>query len=232
MSVNNNTVPTEKPIIFAPETYQYDKSQLNEEDLPKSNDPIELFEKWFKEAKDDPTEMIPESCNVATCNVSTGRVSNRVLLLKEIDKRGFIIYSNWKTSKKAKDVESNKYVGLNFFWKNLQRQVRVEGVLEFVNRETTERYFKTRPKGSKIGAWSSPQSQVIGNRQELEELVENNKKKFDDVDDVPCPDFWGGVRIVPLEIEFWQGRDSRLHDRISYRRENVDDAWSPVRLAP
>ncbi|OEJ80688.1 Pyridoxamine 5'-phosphate oxidase [Hanseniaspora osmophila] len=232
MSSDNLTTDekTETPIIFAPKTYQYDKFALGESDCPK--DPIELFTAWFNEAREDPTETIPEAVNVATAELPSGRVSNRVLLFKELDPKGFCIYSNWGSSKKAHDVKTNPHAALTFFWKNLQKQVRVEGVVEYVSRETSERYFETRPRGSKIGAWSSPQSKVIKNREELENIVEANKKKFENVEDVPCPDYWGGIRVVPLEIEFWQGRASRLHDRISYRRKDENSPWEILRLAP
>ncbi|OBA27521.1 hypothetical protein HANVADRAFT_13754, partial [Hanseniaspora valbyensis NRRL Y-1626] len=117
--------PTQTPIIFAPATYQYDKSQLSEDKLPPSGDPIELFEAWFKEAKEDPSELIPECCSVATADITTGRVSNRVLLLKEVDARGFIIYSNWKTSKKAHDVETNPYVAYILNLEIFKRMLKV-----------------------------------------------------------------------------------------------------------
>lgn len=221
---------TKKPIIFAPETYQYDKFALDEETIEK--DPITQFTKWFKEAKEDPTETIPESVSFATSELPSGRVACRVVLFKELDERGFTVYSNWGTSRKEKDIKSNPNAALTFFWKNLQRQVRVEGFTEYVSRETSERYFKTRPRGSKIGAWSSPQSKVINGRAELEELVKENEAKFENVEDVQCPEFWGGLRIVPLRIEFWQGRASRLHDRLVFERKSENDEWELVRLAP
>ncbi|CAH2352305.1 pyridoxamine 5'-phosphate oxidase [[Candida] railenensis] len=226
---------TEKPIIFAPETYQYTKSSLNEKDLASS--PIAQFHTWFDEARKalpKDSDIIPEATTFSTARLPSGRVSSRVVLFKELDTHGFIVYSNWDQSKKAKDYESNKFASLTFFWPHIQRQVRVEGIMEKVNIETSARYFATRPRGSKIGAWSSPQSQVIDSREDLNEIYEKNETKFANVDDaeIPCPEYWGGVRIVPLEVEFWQGGMSRLHDRLCFRRENIEDDWNVVRIAP
>ncbi|CCK72183.1 pyridoxamine-phosphate oxidase PDX3 KNAG_0J01010 [Huiozyma naganishii CBS 8797] len=221
---------TQTPIIFAPETYQYDKYELNESQLSK--DPIDQFSKWFQEAKDDPRETLPEAITFCSAELPSGKVSSRVLLFKELDHRGFTIYSNWGTSGKAHDIATNPHAGMNFFWKDMQRQVRVEGNTEFVNRETSERYFKTRPRGSKIGAWASEQSHVIKDRQELDEATKKNTARFEGVEDVPCPPYWGGLRIVPMKIEFWQGRLNRLHDRFVYERASENDPWEIFRLSP
>ncbi|CAN3376729.1 pyridoxamine 5'-phosphate oxidase [Diutina rugosa] len=221
------------PLIFAPKTYQYTKGHLTEADV--AGDPIAQFHAWFGDAqqqKPEGSDFIPESVSFSTARLPSGRVSSRMVLFKELDPKGFIVYSNWDTSKKNADYETNKYAALTFFWPYLQRQVRVEGLMEKVNRATTERYFNTRPRGSKIGAWTSPQSQVIASRDELMAREHEFEEKFKDVEQVPCPEKWGGMRIVPLEIEFWQGGESRLHDRLSFRREKVDDEWEVVRLAP
>lgn len=227
---------TQQPIIFAPKTYQYTKGHLDvNEVLPN---PLDQFNKWFKEAQEQlpsNSDIIVESTNFSTARLPSGRVSSRIVLLKELDKYGFLVYSNWDTSKKAEDFNSNKYAALTFFWPHVQRQVRVEGIMEHVTRETSERYYNTRPRGSKIGAWASPQSKIISSRDDLSELNDEYTEKFKDLPDdvIPCPEYWGGIRIEPLEVEFWQGGVSRLHDRVTFRRDDIaNHNWEIVRLAP
>lgn len=217
-------------LLFAPETYQYDKSVLDTAHLEAT--PIAQFNKWFAEAQEN-NEPIPESLVLSTASAQ-GRISSRVVLLKELDSRGFVVYSNWDGSRKSTDVAQNKFVAMNFFWKGLQRQVRVEGPVEFLSHEESFQYFKTRPRGSKIGAWASPQSQPVESRDKLDGLYAHFEEKFKDLSDeeIPCPPKWGGARVVPLYVEFWQGRKSRFHDRLVFERDTVDGDFVVKRLAP
>lgn len=154
-----------------------------------------------------------------------------MLYLKELDTRGFVVYGNWGTSRKAADIETNSWVALTFYWRELERQVRVEGKVEKLSQDESQQYFDTRARGSRIGAWASEQSKVLGEREELERRVEEVEKKFEGEERIPVPGFWGGIRIVPELFEFWQGRDSRLHDRLRYEKSE-DGAWKVERLSP
>lgn len=150
--------------------------------------------------------------------------------MKELDDRGFVVYSNWETSRKASDVQSNPQAALTFWWREVERQVRVEGHVERLKDEESQVYYDTRIRGSRIGAWASPQSQVLSGREELDRRVEEVVKRFDGQETIPVPPFWGGLRIVPEVVEFWQGRESRLHDRFKYSKNGEE--WKIERLSP
>jgi pyridoxamine 5'-phosphate oxidase len=157
-----------------------------------------------------------------------GKPSARILLLRNFDETGFVFYTNYN-SRKGEEIEKNPYCSLLFFWPELERQVRIEGTLQKQNKQESDLYFQTRPRTSKLGAWTSPQSEIIESRKVLDEAYKKTSEKFPD-ENVPRPEFWGGYLLMPNIIEFWQGRPSRLHDRIVFEKENNN--WKIARLAP
>jgi len=204
--------------------HDFSKQSLSENDIDKN--PILQFEKWFKEAVNAKVNE-PNAMTVCTAT-KEGKPSARILLIRNFDENGFVFYTNYN-SRKGLEIEENPYCSILFFWPELERQVRIEGVLQKQNKEESDIYFQTRPRSSKLGAWSSPQSKVIESRNVLDEAYQKNSEKFPG-DNVPRPEFWGGYLLKPNSIEFWQGRPSRLHDRIVYKKQNA--GWDIVRLAP
>ena len=198
---------------------------LSRKDLDDS--PFTQFEKWFQQAEQSGLTM-PNAMTLATVSAE-GQPSVRTVLLKFFDERGFVFYTNYN-SRKARDIAANPLVALLFPWLDLHRQVKIEGRAEKVPTAESMKYFMTRPRGSQIGAWVSNQSAPITSRQMLLMKFEELKRKFADRE-VPLPDFWGGYRVVPTCIEFWQGRENRLHDRFEYRLQS-DGSWLIQRLAP
>ena len=197
---------------------------LESELLP---DPIAQFERWFSDAlAAEPVE--PNAMTLATAEAS-GAPSARVVLLKGFDQSGFVFYTNYN-SRKGRELSANPRASLCFYWKKLERQVRIDGTTERVSREESEAYFHSRPIGAQIGAWVSQQSEVLTSRAELDQRAVELAQHFS-TGPVPLPDFWGGYRVIPQRLEFWQGRPSRLHDRIEYIPRG-DGTWEHRRLAP
>ena len=189
-------------------------------------DPIQQFRAWLQQAID--AELLePTAMTLATADKS-GRPSARIVLLKGLDERGFIFYTNYE-SRKARELADNPYAALAFYWAELERQVRVNGTVGQVSREESEDYFKSRPPGHQLGAWVSTQSEVIPNRALLEERLKEFEQKYGSA--APLPPFWGGYVLSPTELEFWQGRPNRLHDRFRYTRQK-EGPWLIERLAP
>jgi len=189
-------------------------------------DPLALFHRWFEDAKAAGL-YLPESMSLATAGPD-GQPSGRHVLLKAYDERGFVFYTNYG-SRKAKELDENPRAALTFHWPVLQRQVRIEGVVGRISAEESDAYFRTRPRGSQLGAWASAQSEVVASREELDRRFRELEREYRDRD-IPRPPFWGGYRLRPERIEFWQGRINRLHDRILFRR--TADGWERVRLYP
>ncbi|MEY5069654.1 MAG: pyridoxamine 5-phosphate oxidase [Bacteroidota bacterium] len=203
----------------------YRAEKLSETDVKKN--PIEQFDHWFDEALKSGIYE-PNAMTLATASTD-GKPAARIVLLKGFNKDGFVFYTNY-LSRKGKELAKNPVVALVFFWPELERQVRIEGTIEKVSKETSEKYFQSRPKESQIGALASPQSQIIADRSLLEKNWKELEKKYAD-QEIPKPSFWGGYLVKPQVIEFWQGRSSRLHDRIVYRKADKNN-WKIVRLAP
>ena len=198
---------------------------LDREDLDE--DPIVQFEDWFAYA----CETVPMDPNAVVLSTvdSDARPSSRTVLLKSFDENGFVFYTNYQ-SRKAAHIESNPYVSMLFFWSEAARQVRIRGKAEKLSAAESLKYFLSRPRGSQIGAWVSHQSSVVSSRALLEAKFQEIKQKFRDKD-VSLPSFWGGYRVIPDQIEFWQGRANRLHDRFEYTKQG-DGSWTIARLAP
>lgn len=190
-------------------------------------DPIRQFEKWFGDALNAEV-MEVNAMHLATVN-EQGRPSGRVVLLKGLDKGHFLFYTNYQ-SKKGKELDANPACALTFFWPELERQVRIEGVASRVDAAVSDVYFQSRPRESQVAAWASPQSSMIDGRGILEQRFSDIQKKFDSLPVLPRPQQWGGYAVQPYQMEFWQGGPSRLHDRIQYVR--VDAVWKIYRLAP
>jgi pyridoxamine 5'-phosphate oxidase len=204
---------------------EYTAEALDISDV-RSN-PIDQFRYWFEEAI---SAELPEPNAMTLATVSReGRPSARIVLLKGFDEEGFVFFTNYN-SRKGRDMAANPGAALVFLWLELQRQVRIEGTVSRIAPEESTRYFQSRPKGSQIGAWASPQSQPIPSRELLEEKVASLEKEYAGEEVLPRPEDWGGYIVRPQLVEFWQGRPNRLHDRIQYTRQS--DSWVVERLAP
>lgn len=203
---------------------EYMYAGLSREDL--DDDPVVQFEQWFLDAQTNGLDN-PNALSLATVD-RTGMPSLRTVLLKAFDDKGFVFYTNYG-SRKAREIEANPQAAMLFHWLEFDRQVKIQGPVSKVSTAESLKYFASRPRGSQIGAWCSEQSSPIGSRTLLVQAYESMKSKFAD-GEIPLPDFWGGYRVKPVRIEFWQGRENRLHDRFEYVRDGDD--WKIQRLAP
>lgn len=211
------------PTDFASLRRDYMRAGLGEGDIDA--DPVRQFDKWFGEAVASGITL-PNSAVLAT-TAASGQPTARAVLLKGAEERGFVFFTNYE-SRKGKELAGNSRCCLLFVWEELERQVRIDGAVEKTSARESEEYFRSRPLGARLGAWASPQSEVLRDRAALEARLAAVSRRFGD--DPPCPPHWGGYRVLPDAIEFWQGRPDRLHDRIQYRRGK--GSWIIERLAP
>lgn len=200
------------------------KEELNESTIAEN--PIQQFAAWFEQALS--ADLLDSNAMTLSTVNKEGVPSSRIVLLKGVDEQGFRFYTNYK-SRKGTELAENPHAALCFYWAALERQVRIEGKVQKLSRDQSEVYFHKRPRLSQLGAWASQQSSEVASRQELESQFEEVKERFEG-EEVPLPDFWGGYRLLPDRIEFWQGRRGRLHDRICYKRKSDD--WEVFRLSP
>ena len=204
----------------------YARARLDEADV--SHDPFVEFARWFAEAQE---AKVPEPTAMTLATTTPdGHPSARIVLLKDFDPRGFVFFTDYR-SRKGMELEANPRAALVFWWGELERQIRITGGVALASHEESDHYFKTRPLGSRLGAWASYQSRVIPSRATLEGDVQEVEARYPD-GNVPLPPHWGGYRVVPETIEFWRGRESRLHDRIRYVRESGTKTWRIERLSP
>ena len=205
---------------------EYEHGSLSRRDLDP--DPIQQFDRWFKQARECELIKDPSAMSLATAN-ARGEVTLRTVLLKIYDHAGFVFFTNYESAK-SRQIHENPNVALLFPWLHLDRQVKITGTASRIPTHESLRYFMSRPRGSQLGAWVSAQSSVISSRQLLMSKLEEIKQRFAD-GDISLPEFWGGYRVVPKSIEFWQGQPDRLHDRFKYIRQH-DEQWEIHRLAP
>jgi len=204
----------------------YHLGSLDTKDL--TPDPLDLFRQWWHAAIEAEIDEA-NAMTLATVN-EKGQPSARIVLLKGLHEDGLEFFTNYQ-SRKAIEMEENRHVALLFFWKEMERQVRIEGLVEKVTRERSEQYFQSRPRGSQVGAWSSPQTQVIPDRSVIENNIKETEEKYTAFDPLPLPDHWGGYLVKPHQYEFWQGKPDRLHDRFRFVQQD-DGLWGVDRLAP
>lgn len=211
--------------VINTERKDFEKSTLDEFQLVEN--PFIFFNKWMEDAVEKNVTEANAFC-FSTC--INNKPSSRILYIRDILDDGFVFYTNYN-SKKGKELSENTNASMNFFWPELEKQIRIEGTVMKASKEISDLYFASRPRESQIGAWASEQSNKLNSREELDNSIETFREKFKDIDEIPRPDFWGGYILTPIYFEFWQGRKSRLHDRFSFEKKENNN-WKISRLNP